>query len=95
MLTKMIAKLMLKACIPLVLVTGAVSYGHYVRGGDPAALFGGIASGALNSMKAAVTNTARDATKTVSSLKPGESNTEGGTGGGISVCHQIMCLLTR
>ncbi len=51
---KLIAKLLLKAMIPLVLVVGFMSYTLYMKGGDPGAIFGNVFNNALQSAKSSV-----------------------------------------
>jgi len=43
MLWRIVGKLLFKATVPLLLVLGVLSYGHYLRGGDPGALWKGVA----------------------------------------------------
>lgn len=54
MLTKLVFKILFKALVPIVCLVGIMSYGLYMQGGDPAALFGKIAGGAFNNMKSSV-----------------------------------------
>jgi len=53
-LTKLILKLLLKATIPLVIIAGVVSYGLYMRGGDPAGLFKKLAGNSIQSAKSSI-----------------------------------------
>jgi len=53
MLTKIILKMLLKATIPVVIIAGVMSYGMYMRGGDPAGLFRQLAG---NSARRPCTN---------------------------------------
>lgn len=41
----LVFKLLLKACVPLLLVVGTVSYGTYLRGGDPGAVIARVGDG--------------------------------------------------
>lgn len=46
MLWRLILRLTFKMSLPLVAILGVLSYGHYLRGGDPGGLWRGVASGA-------------------------------------------------
>ena len=48
MLSRMIVRLLFKACLSLGLLLGVVSYGHYLSGGDPGAVWSRVAGGALD-----------------------------------------------
>lgn len=50
MLSGMIARLLLKALLSLVVLLGMASYGMYLSGGDPQALWQRLAAGALDSV---------------------------------------------
>ncbi len=45
MLFKLLAKLLFKASIPLILIAGLFTYGLYLKGGDPAAMWKSAGSG--------------------------------------------------
>jgi len=47
MLWRLILKLMFKVSLPLVALVGVMSYGHYLQGGDPAAIWRTIGGGAM------------------------------------------------
>jgi len=70
MLFKMVLKVMFKAMVPLVVVAGALSYGTYMRGGDPMATVTKIAGGAFDSMK----QSGQQATESVQALAQGGSS---------------------
>lgn len=42
MLIRMVGKLLFKATLPLVFLAGIATYGYYMKGGDPGALWGGV-----------------------------------------------------
>jgi len=46
MLLRLILRLSFKLSLPLVAILGVLSYGHYMRGGDPGALWRSMAGGA-------------------------------------------------
>ncbi|MGQ7847871.1 DUF4124 domain-containing protein [Granulosicoccus sp. 3-233] len=48
MLWRLVAKILLKACVPLLAIAGVLSYGVYLRGGDPAALWQSVAARSLD-----------------------------------------------
>jgi len=54
MLTKIVLKLLLKATIPVVIIAGVMSYGMYMRGGDPAGLFRQLAGNSMQSVKSSI-----------------------------------------
>jgi len=41
---KLVLKLLFKACLPLVAVAGILSYGLYLKGGDPMKMWSSVAS---------------------------------------------------
>jgi len=47
MLLRLVGKLLFKATVPLVALAGVLSYGSYLRGGDPAALWKGAVDSSL------------------------------------------------
>ena len=61
MLARLVGKLLIKACIPLVMVAGVMSYGVHLRGGDPAALWGHVAGGAFDKAGSMFTKAKNDA----------------------------------
>jgi len=65
-LTKMILKLLFKAMVPLICVAGFLSYGLYMKGGDPMAMWSKIGGGMLGSLRDTGTKTA----ESVQSLSP-------------------------
>jgi len=73
MLWRIVGKLLLKATVPLLLVLGVLSYGHYLRGGDPGALWKGVAdSGAsrfLGALNGTLDGAKRGAGAAVSSMR--------------------------
>lgn len=61
MLLKIITKLLFKASLPLIMVAGALSYGLYIRGGDPSALLGSIGAGIGNQISTSVASAGQNA----------------------------------
>ena len=53
-LTKMIFKILFKATVPVVIVAGVVSYGMYMRGGDPAGLVKKLVGNSVQSAKSSI-----------------------------------------
>jgi len=74
MLTKIVLKLMLKVAVPVVCVVGIMSYGMYMRGGDPAALFTKLIGSSVQSVKSSVKG-AGDSLKSASPIKPSNKTT--------------------
>ena len=74
MLSRMIVRLLFKACLSLGLLLGVVSYGHYLAGGDPGAVWGRVAGGALDGVTDSLSELrgkARAAAAAVPSAVPG------------------------
>ncbi len=61
MLGRLVVKLLFKACVPLIAVTGVMTYGVYLRGGDPAAMWKHVASGAFGQVGATLSKAKNDA----------------------------------
>ncbi len=53
-LTKIIFKMLFKATIPVVIIAGVMSYGMYMRGGDPAGLFKKLVGNSVQSAKSSI-----------------------------------------
>jgi len=53
-LTKLIFKILLKATVPVVAVVGLMSYGMYMKGGDPGAMFKKLVGNSIQSAKSSV-----------------------------------------
>ncbi len=66
MLVKLVLKLLLKATVPLIAVAGVLSYGLYLKGGDPMAMWSKVGSKMMGSMRESGTRTAQS----VQSLSP-------------------------
>jgi len=47
MLWRLVARILFKASVPLLAIAGVLTYGVYLRGGDPAALWGSVAERGL------------------------------------------------
>ncbi len=83
MLWRLIAKLMFKACVPLILIAGVLTYGFYLRGGDPGALWKGIAGRASDQVVNLFSGMGDDASRAASALGRGAAAATGsGTGSG-------------
>ncbi|MEE9319258.1 MAG: DUF4124 domain-containing protein [Granulosicoccus sp.] len=65
MLWRLILRLTFKLSLPLVAILGVLSYGHYMRGGDPGALWRTVAGGAGDRL-ASVWGSTRDSADNVS-----------------------------
>ncbi len=63
---RLVFKVLFKACLPLVAMVGFLSYGLYMKGGDPA----GLASKVFGNMLSDMKSTASDATQSAKSLTP-------------------------
>ncbi|MBX2869692.1 MAG: DUF4124 domain-containing protein [Acidiferrobacterales bacterium] len=72
MLTRMILKMLLKACIPFAIVIGGASYMFYMKGGDPGAILAKVAGNAIVNAK----DNASSATTSMGKLTPSLSNYE-------------------
>jgi len=66
MLLKMCLKLLLKAMVPLIAVAGMMTYGLYLKGGDPMKMWSKIGNGMLGSMRQSGQRTA----ESVQALNP-------------------------
>jgi len=69
-LMRLIFKILLKACIPIVCMVGIMSYGMYMRGGDPGAYLGKMLGNSIESAK----NSAKNAGASLQSAAPGKAN---------------------
>ncbi|ASJ70464.1 DUF4124 domain-containing protein [Granulosicoccus antarcticus] len=77
MLWRILAKLLFKVSVPLVLLAGMLSYGHYLRGGDPGALWQGIAGRASDQVASLFSGVRNDASKVTGVLTRGVSQVSG------------------
>lgn len=77
MLWRLIAKLTFKACVPLILLAGVLTYGVYLRGGDPGALWKGIAGRASDQAVSLFSNMGDDASRAASALGRGAAAATG------------------
>lgn len=68
MLGRMVVKLLFKACVPLVAVAGVMSYGVYLRGGDPAGMWKHVASGAFGQIGSTLSKAKTDVAGMAGSL---------------------------
>ena len=71
MLWRLVAKLMFKACVPLILLAGVLTYGSYLRGGDPGALWKGIAGRASDQVASLFSGMGDDASRAAGALSRG------------------------
>ncbi len=74
MLTKMIFKLLFKALVPIVAMVGLMSYGMYMKGGDPAGMFKKVLGDSIQSAKSSVQG-AGDSLKSASPVAMPSSKT--------------------
>ena len=81
MLWRLIAKLMFKACVPLILIAGVLTYGVYLRGGDPGALWKGIAGRASDQAVSLFSGMGDDASRAASALGRGAAAATGAGSG--------------
>lgn len=77
MLGRLVVKLLFKACVPLVAVAGVLTYGVYLKGGDPAGLWKHVATGAFGQAGAMFTQAKDDAAALAGNLS-GEGGITGG-----------------
>lgn len=68
MLWQLVAKITLKACLPLIAVAGVLSYGVYLRGGDPSALWKNAADSTLGRADSLFSKARDDTARAVTSL---------------------------
>lgn len=73
MLVKLVFKILFKASLPLVAVAGVLSYGLYLKGGDPISMWSTIASRAVGSVRESSVRTA-DSVKALAPMSTGSSN---------------------
>lgn len=71
MLWRLVAKLLFKACLPLVAIAGVLTYGVYLRGGDPAALWKSVAGRGLSQFDAMIAGVKGDTSRAVDSIAGG------------------------
>ncbi len=76
MVTRLVLKLLLKACVPLIAVVGVMSYLLYLQGGDPAAVFSKITSGISGKARDSV----QQAGQSFGSLKSSTASTSSSVG---------------
>lgn len=84
MLLRMVGKLLFKAALPLVAVAGVLTYGVYMRGGDPGALWKGALAGTVSQASTLVSGLKNDATRAAGALSmPGDvsSGAQSSSGG--------------
>jgi len=65
MIGRLVAKILFKACVPLVIMVSLGSYMLYLRGGDPAAVLKHVAGGAFSQALVALREAKDDASSTV------------------------------
>lgn len=83
MLTRIVLKILFKACLPLVAVVGIMSYMMYLNGGDPKALIAKVFSGAAGQARSSM----QQAGQSARSLTP-SSLTPSSEGSSISTVHK-------
>jgi len=74
MLTKIVLKMLLKITIPIVCLVGVMSYGMYMKGGDPGALFAKLVGNSIQSAKTSVQG-AGNSIKSASPIKSSNKTT--------------------
>lgn len=74
MVMKLVLKILLKASIPIVCLVGVMSYGMYMRGGDPGASLKQMVGGSIQSVKSSVSE-AGDSLQSVSPVKSASNKT--------------------
>lgn len=79
MLGRMVAKLLFKACVPMVAMAGVMTYGVYLKGGDPGSLWKHVASGAFGKAGAMFSKAKDDAVGLAGNLTG-----EGGVSGALT-----------
>jgi len=75
MLVKLLLKIVFKASLPLVAVAGIVSYGLYLKGGDPMSMWSTIASRTMGSIR----NSGADTVQSVQALASSNSSSKKST----------------
>lgn len=81
MFWRLLAKLMFKACVPLILLAGVLTYGFYLRGGDPGALWKGIAGKASAQVASLFSGARDDVSQAASALSRSAADTVGSDDG--------------
>lgn len=76
MLWRLVAKLLFKASLPLIALAGVFTYGVYMRGGDPAAMWAGVASKGIAQVSSLFSGVRDDAGRAVGAV----SSTLGSSG---------------
>ncbi|MFK7859475.1 MAG: DUF4124 domain-containing protein [Granulosicoccus sp.] len=79
MLGRLVAKMMFKACVPLVAVAGVMTYGVYLKGGDPVKLWTHVGAGAFGQAGDMFSKAKNDAVGLAENLTGG-SGEPGGSG---------------
>jgi hypothetical protein len=73
MLWRLVAKLLLKAMVPLILVAGVFSYGVYMRGGDPSVMWKSVAVSGVDRVAGIFSGVQDDASRAVDALSSNAS----------------------
>lgn len=68
MLWRLVLRMLFKACLPLVALVGVMSYGVYLRGGDPGALWQGAVQAGGDRFSRLIAGVRQDASQAVSAL---------------------------
>ena len=79
MLWRLVAKIFLRAMVPLIMVAGVFSYGIYMRGGDPSIMWKSIATGGVVSIIGIFSDVQDDAGRAVGALS-GKATGDGAAG---------------
>lgn len=79
MLWRLVAKILLKACLPMMAVAGVMTYGVYLRGGDPGSMLANFAERGVSRTADLFMGVGNDASEAVNALS---QRTVGGTAAG-------------
>lgn len=83
MLWRLVARLLFKACLPLVAIAGVLTYGVYLRGGDPGALWSSVAERSLGQFDRLFAGVQEDTSRAAGAIARSATSMVGsGEGGG-------------
>lgn len=71
MLWRLVARLLFKACVPLVAIAGVLTYGVYLRGGDPSAMWSSVVERGLGQFDKLFANVQDDTSRAVGAITRG------------------------
>lgn len=84
MVTRMVLKILFKACLPLVAVVGIMSYMMYLNGGDPKAVIAKVFSGAAGQARSSM----QQAGQSAKSLVPSSNSSSSSESSSVSTVHR-------